>query len=344
MADKSQLIWLDPNWGKDAREWIRTQAEHKNIRLTGEIEQPHIRHWSTVMRVPSNEGLLFFKATVPEKKYEIALIQKLTKWFPESMPELIAVDIPRGWMFMRDGGETLRAMIRPKKDIKLWEPVITRYAELQIGLAEHVDEILALGILDRRLAVLPSLYSKLLADEDSLMIGQEKGLTVGEYHKLSDMQPHFGWLCTQLAAFTIPESLNHGDFHDGNVLIKDGRVTYFDWGDTDVTHPFISLRTFFVSIEITLDLDDYAFTPEMAALLDLYLKPFQRYASRGELLKAYALSKPVASIVSTLAWYEDIIGMNDSMREENRWIVPELLKEFLFYVKVLSESVYKDLR
>lgn len=336
MANKSPLLWIDPNWGKGVHEWIRAQAEHNDIRLTGEIEQPHIRHWSTVMRVQSNEGVLFFKATAPDKKNEIALTQKLAKWFPDLMTEVIAVDIPRGWILMRDGGDTLRSIISPAQDIKPWEPVITRYAELQIGLTEHVDEILALGIPDRRLAVLPSLFSKLLVDEDSLMIGWEKGLTVNEYHQLCDLMPHFERLCTQIAAFTIPESLNHGDFHDGNVLVKEGRVTFFDWGDADVTHPFVSLRTFFVSIEITLDLDDYAFTPGMAGLLDLYLKPFQRYASRSKLLKAYAISKPVASIVKTLAWYKDIIDMSDPMREEHCWIVPELLKEFLFHMKMLS--------
>ncbi len=118
-------------------------------------------------------------------------------------------------------------------------------------------------------------------------------------------------ICAELAAFGIPKSLNHGDFHDGNVLIKNGRITFFDWGDADVTHPFVSLRTFFVSIEIALELDDYAFTPEMAALLDIYLKPFQIYLSRDELLKAYALSKPVASVVKTLAWDQGITRMNE---------------------------------
>ncbi len=339
MTGKSQLLWLDPIWGRDVHEWIHEQAKHSAIRLTGEIEQPHIRPWSTVMRVPSNAGLLFFKATAPETKYEIELTQKLAHWVPETMPELVAVDTSRGWMLMRDGGESLRAAIRPAGDINPWGPVIRRYAELQIGIAEHVDEILALGIPDHRLAVLPSLYSKLLADEDSLMIGHEKGLTVKEHNKLSDLLLRFEWLCTELAGFGIPESLNHGDFHDGNVLLKDGRVTFFDWGDADVTHPFVSLRTFFVSIEITLDLDDYAFTSDMAVLLDLYLEPFQRYATRGELLKAYSLSKPVASVVKTLAWYQAITRMNEPMREEHAYIIPELLKEFLFHEMILSESV-----
>ena len=58
--------------------------------ITGEIEQNHAYAWSTVMRVPSDAGMLFFKATAPETIYEIALTQKLAGWFPECMPELVA--------------------------------------------------------------------------------------------------------------------------------------------------------------------------------------------------------------------------------------------------------------
>lgn len=339
MTDKSDLLWLDPVWRKGAHEWIRARAEYNAIQLMGEIDQPHIRHWSTVMQVPSNIDMLFFKATAPETQHEIGLTQKLAEWYPSDMPDLISVDTTRGWMIMRDGGEPLRAAIKPTQNIGLWEPAITRYAELQIGLAEHVDEILALGIPDHRLVNLPTLYARLIADENSLMIGQEKGLAIDEYHHLKDLLPRFEGLCDELAAFGIPDSLNHGDFHDGNVLHKDGRITFFDWGDADVTHPFVSLRTFFVSIEMALDLEDFAFTPGMAALLELYLKPFQRFASRGELLKAYSLSKPVASIVKTLAWFQSISHMSVSMREEHAWIVPELLKEFLFHAKMLSRNV-----
>jgi aminoglycoside/choline kinase family phosphotransferase len=261
----------------------------------------------------------------------------LAGWYPDCMPELLAVDAPRGWMLMRDGGEQLRASIRPTQDIAPWEPVVTRYSELQVGLSEHVSDLLALGIPDHRLVMLPALYAKLLADEESLMIDQPKGLASSEFHQLQDLKPRFEQICSDLAAFGIPESLNHGDFHDGNVLLKNRRVTFFDWGDASVTHPFVSLRTFFVSIEIALNLDDYSFTPEMSALLDRYLEPWQKFASKDVLLTAYSLSKPVASIVKALSWHKTISPLNGSLRDEYAWIIPEVLKEFLYHEKMLSD-------
>jgi len=289
------------------------------------------------MRVPTDVGMLFFKATAGETVYEIALTKKIAGWFPFCLPELVAVDTTRGWMLMRDGGEQLRTSIRPTKDVRSWEPVITKYAELQIGLAEHVDEILALGIPDHRLAALPALYKRLLADETSLMLDQEKGLSSAEYQQLKDLTPRFEQICAGLAAFGIPDSVNHGDFHDGNVLVKDGRITFFDWGDADVTHPFVSVRTWLVSMEIALGLNDYAPpTPEMLQLLEKYLAAWQAYGEKETLRSAYQLSRPVASIVKALQWHHSITHMEASVRGEYAWIVPEVLREFLYYQKRLE--------
>jgi len=336
-SPQSQLRWHDPNWQKQVHAWIRAEAERNSIQLTGEIEQNHAYAWSTVMRVPSSAGTLFFKATAPETIYEIALTEKMAGWFPDCMPELIAVDTARGWMLMRDGGEQLRASIRPTQDIKPWEPVITQYAELQIRLAKHVEEILALGIPDHRPPALPALYTQLLADTASLMIDQEKGLTSAEFQQLQNLTPRFEQICKDLSAFGIPDSLNHGDFHDGNVLLKNGRVTFFDWGDASVTHPFVSLRTFFVSMEISLKLDDWApATPEMLELLDRYLEAWQAYGEKEALMSAYQLSKPVASISKALAWHQTIERLDGELREEYAWIVPEVLREFMVYEKMLS--------
>jgi aminoglycoside/choline kinase family phosphotransferase len=339
MTDQPKLRWHNPAWQSQAHNWIRSEAKRNSIQLTGEIEQNHAYAWSTVMRVPTDEGTLFFKATAGETLFEIALTKRLANWFPDCMPELVAIDPERGWMLMRDGGEQLRASIRPTKDIRPWEPVIARYAELQIGLARHVDEILALGIPDHRLAALPALYTKLLADEPSLMIGQEKGLTSTEFQQLQSLTLRFQQICADLAVFGIPETLNNGDFHDGNVLVKNGRITFFDWGDATVTHPFVSLRTFFVSMEIALKMEeDYPPpTPEMTALLYRYLERWASFGNMERLLAAYHLSRPVASIVKVLLWHATISKLEGALHAEYAWIVPELFREFLYYEKTLEK-------
>ncbi len=334
--NEPKLHWEDLHWLKQVNDWIEAETSRQNIKITGPIEQPHIYPWSTVLRVPTNEGTLFFKATAQETLYEAALTQALAGWYPHCMPEFVAVDASRGWMLMRDGGEPLRASIRPTKDIAPWTPVISLFSKVQIDSAEHVSELLTLGIPDWRLKNLPNLYSQLLKDTEILRLDQSDGLTSEDFQRVQELAPRFAQICNQLAAFGIPETVNHGDFHDGNILVKDGRITLFDWGDGCAAHPFISLRTFFVSIEIALDLEDFSFTPEMAALLDVYLEPWQQFTSKENLLAAYKTSRCVASIVKTLMWHKTVSSLEEPFRHEYAGIVPELMREFITYEKMLQ--------
>ncbi len=63
-------------------------------------------------------------------------------------------------------------------------------------------------------------------------------------------------MCEQLVQYHIPETLNHGDFHYGNVFVRGGRFSFIDWGDSCVSQPFYSLRTVLVSAEISLGLEE----------------------------------------------------------------------------------------
>jgi hypothetical protein len=338
MANQSKLPWEEVAWLKQAHEWIQAETNREDIEITGAIKQTHIYPWSTVMRVPTEGGALFFKASAQDVAPEAALTQALARWYPNNIPELVSVDTGRGWMLMRDAGEPLRATIRSTGDLKPWERVIVLYSAIQRRLIEHIPELLAMGLPDWRLATLPARYTQLLEETGGLALAFDGGLSAAEFRRLEELAPRFERICKDLASFGIPETLNHGDFHDGNVLLRNGRITLFDWGDGNITHPFMSLRTFFVSIENSLKLDDYAFTPEMAALLEIYLEPWERLASKKDLLEAFALSRCVASIVKALAWHISVSTLKGPIRERYSGIVPELLKEFLVYEKMLSNA------
>ena len=332
-----ELRWNDPAWADGVRAWIEAETTRRSIRITGAIEQPHVYPWSTVLRVPTEQGTLFFKATAAETIYEAALTEKLANWFPDRLPELVAVDGVQGWMLMRDAGEPLRVKIRANQDIRPWLPAITSYAELQTAVAAHVPEILALGVPDWRLSRLPELYAALLEDREGLLLEQPDGLSRDDFRRVRGLGPRLQQIFDQLAAYRIPETLNHGDFHDGNVLVQDGRITLFDWGDGNITHPFASLRTLFVSIENSLKLDDYAFTPEMEILLDHYLSTWRDFASEPELRIAFKLSRPAATVVKTLAWHQTIARLAGPQREKYARIVPELFRELIVTEKMTQD-------
>ena len=108
-----------------------------------------------MFRVPTAEGDLFFKAVAPAHRFEAALTARLADLQPDRVPELVDVDPVRGWMLLRPGGVRLRELIETRQDLDHWERLLPEYAQLQIEVAPHADELLALGVPDERLAVLP---------------------------------------------------------------------------------------------------------------------------------------------------------------------------------------------
>lgn len=83
MADRTQQPWRQPGWLDQVNAWIQDTLQEKGIRLTGPTEQYHLRPWSTVLRVPTSQGDVYFKAPAPVLVHEAALTQALSQWRPD---------------------------------------------------------------------------------------------------------------------------------------------------------------------------------------------------------------------------------------------------------------------
>ena len=322
-----ELLWTQPAWLEQAAAWIRAELDRQGIRVLGAIEQPHIRPWSTVLRAPTSDGDVYFKAVPSLLKHEVAITEALARWRPDCIPHIRAADSDRGWMIMSDSGTRLRDIIRPNQDIRPWFSVLPLYAKLQIEMSSQVDALLALGAPDRRLAVLPRLYVELLTDREILRIDQTPGLTSEEYARLNDLTPRLAAICGELAKHSIPESLHHGDLHDGNIFFQHERYIFFDWGDCSITHPFFSFRTVMASNENSLGLAEDA--PEHEQLRDIYLEPWAGLQLRENLLAAFKLAQQVWMIPTALTWHRILANSDATARETYAEPVPALLQEFL---------------
>jgi aminoglycoside phosphotransferase (APT) family kinase protein len=160
-----------------------------------------------------------------------------------------------------------------------------------------------------------------------LRVDQTPGITSAKYQRLSDLAPRFAAQCHELAQCAIPESLHHGDLHDGNIFVRDGRYIFFDWGDASVTHPFFSFRTVMVSNENSLGLSGDA--PEHDSLRDIYLEAWARSDSRANLLSAFNLARQLWMIPTALVWHRILSNSNAAAKAQYAEPVPALLQEFL---------------
>lgn len=283
------MRWLEPSWRAEAEAWIRGRVE-----VDGAIDQPHVYPWSTVLRVPTAEGPLWFKAVAPIHAFEPPLTVLLGEAFPDRLTEVLATDDERGWILMQDAGTRLRELDADER-LRRWEEVLPRYAELQIAVAPRAGELLGLGVPDERLAGLPDKVEALLDDDAVLMLGMSEELSHAQRDELRTRMPELRELVAELEAFRIPETIQHDDLHDGQVFVDGERTVLSDWGDSCISHPFHTLTVTLRALAWRHGLEPGA--PELFRLRDAYLEPF------GAPTAAADIAYRTGTLGRALAWH-----------------------------------------
>ena len=328
MTDPHQpLPWSQPGWLDEVTAWVAAQLARLGLRAAGPLEVVRTRPWSTVLRVPADDRPLFFKATAPLDRHEVPLTLALARWRPDTIPVVLAADLERGWLLLADAGVRLRELLAEDRDWRRWRRVLRVYADLQLEASAHVEELLALGVPDRRPAALPAALARLVEDRDTLRVGLPDGLTADEYARLLTIGPLLAEQAARLEALGVPPSIDHCDFHDGNVFLHGDRPVLIDWGDACVAHPFSSLLVAMRGIEHALGLDQRS--PELAELRDLYLEPWRGFAPPAALRDALALARWLAMLIRALTWQRVVAPLSAVERTEYADAVPGWLRELI---------------
>jgi hypothetical protein len=286
------------------------------------IEQPHVRPWSTVLRVPTDAGAVWFKANMPTQAFEAAVVEILAARRPDLLPELLATDLERGWMLQRDGGTRLRELPGTGGDYGVWQKILPLYAELQIDAAADRERLLAARAPDRRLAVLAAQFEELLGDTHAL-----EDLSQEEIGRLRALASRIEADCRELEGYGLPETIQHDDLHDGQVFVQDGRYLFFDWGDSCVSHPFYTLVVTLAVLGHRLGLEHEA--PGLDRFRDAYLEPWTRFRPRSELEQAYPVAYRLGVLCRGLTWRMIVDALPRPLREDEEDAVPERMRMLL---------------
>jgi hypothetical protein len=262
-----------------AEDWIRAHVDP-----TGPIETEHERSWATVQRVPLADGVAWFKACAPVQAFEPRLTAELFTRHPDRVAEVLGYDQERAWLLLGDAGIPIGAFGNPPE---AWLAALPLYAELQRGEAAYANDHLAHGVPDLRLATLPAHYDELLR--------RELPLERDEVGQLRAFAPRFAELCGELIAHDVPETIQHDDLHMANVYDQDDRLRVLDWGDSSISHPFMSLFVTFRFLEEVTKLspDD----PWFGRLRDAYLEPWG-----GDPDGVFAVAVRVGALAHAIAW------------------------------------------
>jgi hypothetical protein len=280
------LPWDEPGWLDRATNWIDRQVVR-----TGEVELERTRPWAAVARVPTADGVLWFKESPPAHAFEPALTELLARRRPDAVPEVVAAQETR--LLTRNVGPRLRDVLDAGASEPRWEDTLALWAELQIEFAPLVDDALEVGTPDERPGRLPALYEG-LAGKDELYDTVVRAATA-----LAD---------------GVPPTVAHQEAHDGNVFVRDGRPVLIDWAESSVTHPFVGPL-----LALRSATERAGYEPgsrEVERLRDAYLEPFTRFAPPAELRASFAHAYFLAPIGRARVWQRTLVDVGRDVSAE----------------------------
>jgi hypothetical protein len=280
--------------------WLDEQLAASGIRRTGDVEQPHLRPWATALRAPTDRGPVWLKAAGPETAFEVALYRLLERVAPERVLAPIATDPGRGWMVLPDGGVTLGERLGELDPVEAMVVALPEYGRLQRDLGLHLDELLRLGLADMRASVMPRRFEEAVEVVGRYVERRGTGADRETLRRVVAMRERFGEWCARLEGAAVGASLDHNDLHWWNVFV-DGRVRFYDWGDSVVAHPFASMLLGLGMLRRHLEVgpDD----PAVRRPRDAYLEVFGDLASRAELVEELELACQVGKVGRALSWH-----------------------------------------
>lgn len=222
------------DWRAEAEAWIVAELARSGREVTGPVEQPRIRPWSTQLTVPTTEGLVWFKANCPALAFEPRLQAVLAELLPDAVDAPLAVDPGRGWMLTQDRGATLGDDHEPS--LEDWQRVMTQAARMQQVLADHRDALLATGVPDCSPATVPGRFERIVDTLAALPAEHPSYVPPELEGRLRAKAPEVVDAAYRLMESPLPTTWQHGDLHPRNVLTVDGELRVFDFGDSQWSH------------------------------------------------------------------------------------------------------------
>lgn len=323
--------WSTPQWRTEATAWADERLAEHGLERTGAVEQPHLRSWATVLRIPTSGGPVWLKAPGAGTAFEVPLYPLLLAAAPDQVLHPLAIDPDRRWLLLRDGGTPLGELVKGPALIDALADALPGYARLQRRLATHADDLLAIGLPDLRPTSMADRYADCLADVADYVAHRGDPGQAATVARLRELDLTVRQWADELAASAVPPSLDHNDLHPWNLLCPDGNVAQartYDWGDSVVGHPFASLM---VVLGWLTNSDGEGLAPDSAEVLrvrDAYLAEFADLAPQSALVRDVDLAARSAKLGRALSW----IGVLHASGEP---ITGELAEAPLYWLSTL---------
>ena len=318
------------NQWKETLKWAKQYLVSEQNTTILSVQKIVNTSYSMVHRIVTTMSTVYLKQTPKMLFLEPKTLAFLHQMGCKSIPTLIAEnDAFYCFLMTGCGDESLRYLFKSHMDIQSLKQGISNFTKIQRLLENQVTVLQSLKLPDWRLEHFPLLYSRLIEQEQLLM---KDGLTKKEVDHLHQLYPTCITLCENLAAYDIPETLNHCDFYENNMLLdrKTGTINIIDWGETVITHPFFSLcgclwnLTYFQRLQQTdpiyLQLQSHC----IAAWRDIY--------DEVTLLQAFSIATQLSGIFAALGYERMYLATQDqtkTVQREHNGAIAGCLRTFI---------------
>lgn len=318
-------------------QWLKAVFVDHNLGNIAAITVVKDRPWSLVVQIESSTGIYFGKSCKAGGTFEPNLLLFLQVQSIQFIPEVIAVDLDHSWFLMADAGTPLRTSTYGQEKFEIWGDALAQYAQMQIASCQWVEQLLPFGLPDRRINQLPRLLDDLLCDD---VIGTGRG--VAELENLRrdayQLMPKFEAVCALLESSPAAATLDHGDFHETNLLLGNGTFRLIDWGDSCITYPLCTFTVTWEALQRVLPSGEAAIWRDY--LRDAYLGPWKSSYPDADISRFFDCAVWVGNVCRAL----DCAYMFTGADEEtlNQWR-PQIFDQLKIWVEAWDDRLYGDL-
>jgi Phosphotransferase enzyme family len=312
------LPWSSSAWLAKVTNWIDETVNASGASVTGELKQ--VRTWaiSSVYRVETTEGTLYFKALPDLLGHEPRLTQYMLRQFPQNVPDVIAIEANEHWMLTKEMGG-------PEPESRAdWELVLRTLIRIQNHCKQNHSELLKFGVNDRPLAKLPELLEPVSAELKQAGKRAFYEVDQGEAEVLARRLRALPDLCARLAQCGIPDTLIHGDLWGPNVIMRDqfsGKSPIiFDWTDAAFSHPFFDIFCL-----LWAERND----AKRRAAREVHINVWSDFYPRQTVIRALELAEQIAPHYYLLAWRNVELHAPVHSRWELMYLVLKFVRKIL---------------
>jgi hypothetical protein len=230
-----------PGWLQEILEWARGQLKPRETQLTGAFNHLNASSTFCLMRLPTEQSAVWFKAVDQANVPELSITRYLTRCFPTYLPRIIAEHHEsNGWL----SEETLGNHPDATSTGETWIAVADSLADLQIASIGQSLHLLDAGCRDVRRELLRDLIPPFFEAMADLMEKQETtsppALTLKE---LTALQRLLLEVLSVTEELDVPNTLGQLDFNLGNIIVGPSRsIVFLDWAAGCVGNPLFTLE------------------------------------------------------------------------------------------------------